>query len=499
MRVCLLLICLNLLLFHNFSFPQDTSSGISWGPLIQLSPDTLIDAPQPSIVVIGDTVHVTWWGAGLKFPYVRSLNGGQTFEEMRYIAPDSVGWVSNNWIISSGKRLHAFFYAEKENNNTYFLYHMKSEDGGNSWSTPYLFADSTHIQGGGAGGEFLPSATALGDTVAFISNKPNDPPYRITSSINGGTTWKTSSYSFNAGTGMSISLTPRALHLIKGWGFDSSGIHSQFVIQYRKSTDLGETWSDSIPLSTVNNNAAMTPSIASDNDSNSGNIITAWRDEKYGCLTDVGCSIIGRQSSNNGDSFQSEIRFDRRLAGLIPYTAIHKNFIAVAWAEDIPYSYGGTWISVSTDEGSHWYSPFNVCDTSELGSVVISKNAIYVVVEKVIHNSTQSTCTMFRKGVLPITAVRENPPVPEKSFLSQNYPDPFNPTTQIFYGVARRAFVNIQIFNVLGQSVKTLVNEVKEPGTFTAVWNAEENTSGVYFYRIIAGSFVKTRKMVVIR
>jgi len=88
---------------------------------------------------------------------------------------------------------------------------------------------------------------------------------------------------------------------------------------------------------------------------------------------------------------------------------------------------------------------------------------------------------------------------PFEFHLYQNYPNPFNPATVINYGIPHRSRVRLQIFNVLGESVETLVDEEKEPGNHAAPWNASRLSSGVYFYKIIAGNFVQTRKMVLIK
>jgi hypothetical protein len=83
--------------------------------------------------------------------------------------------------------------------------------------------------------------------------------------------------------------------------------------------------------------------------------------------------------------------------------------------------------------------------------------------------------------------------------LSQNYPNPFNPTTKIEYSVETQHAVSLQVFNILGQKVKTLVNEVKSPGTYEVIFDASQLASGVYFYRLTAGSFVQTKKLMVIK
>jgi predicted GH43/DUF377 family glycosyl hydrolase len=89
--------------------------------------------------------------------------------------------------------------------------------------------------------------------------------------------------------------------------------------------------------------------------------------------------------------------------------------------------------------------------------------------------------------------------VPTEYSLSQNYPNPFNPTTKIRYQVPATGLVSLRVFNLLGEVVVTLVNEEKPVGTYELTWNTENLSSGVYFYRLQAGSFVETKKMILLR
>lgn len=89
--------------------------------------------------------------------------------------------------------------------------------------------------------------------------------------------------------------------------------------------------------------------------------------------------------------------------------------------------------------------------------------------------------------------------LPEKFTLSQNYPNPFNPTTNIKYQIADNSFVTLKIFDVIGREVKTLVNETKTPGSYSVDFNASDLSSGVYFYKIQAGDFSETKKMMLIK
>lgn len=83
--------------------------------------------------------------------------------------------------------------------------------------------------------------------------------------------------------------------------------------------------------------------------------------------------------------------------------------------------------------------------------------------------------------------------------LQQNYPNPFNPTTQINYQLAKNSKVSIKIYDVSGREVKTLVNETQAAGNHTSNFNGAGLASGFYFYRIEAGNFNQTKKMVILK
>jgi len=83
--------------------------------------------------------------------------------------------------------------------------------------------------------------------------------------------------------------------------------------------------------------------------------------------------------------------------------------------------------------------------------------------------------------------------------LHQNYPNPFNPSTSIQYQVSNISNISLKVYDVLGNEVATLVNEEKPAGSYEVNFNASKLSSGVYFYRIQAGSFVETKKMILLK
>jgi hypothetical protein len=89
--------------------------------------------------------------------------------------------------------------------------------------------------------------------------------------------------------------------------------------------------------------------------------------------------------------------------------------------------------------------------------------------------------------------------LPERFFIHQNFPNPFNPITKIKYSIPHLLQVQIKVYDILGKEIETLVNNEKPAGNYELSWNAANLPSGVYFYRIQAGSFIETKKMVLIR
>lgn len=83
--------------------------------------------------------------------------------------------------------------------------------------------------------------------------------------------------------------------------------------------------------------------------------------------------------------------------------------------------------------------------------------------------------------------------------LDQNYPNPFNPTTMISYQLPEKTFAVLRVFDALGRVVTTLVNDVKEPGNYSVPFDGSDLMSGVYFYRLQAGSFIETKRLVLMK
>ena len=141
---------------------------------------------------------------------------------------------------------------------------------------------------------------------------------------------------------------------------------------------------------------------------------------------------------------------------------------------------------------------FNVLDsTACINTNILPESAIFDTLTALTYNSlwtkTDLDCTPIGIKLSHISTV----PMIYKMY--QNYPNPFNPTTTIKFDIPKTSNVKIEIFDLLGRRVESLVNRDETAGTYVATWNATNFASGIYFYRITAGDFVATKKMLLIK
>jgi len=122
-----------------------------------------------------------------------------------------------------------------------------------------------------------------------------------------------------------------------------------------------------------------------------------------------------------------------------------------------------------------------------------------------LQQNADAAKTKWRR--LTVGIAENGPSVPLRYELMQNYPNPFNPSTAISYQLpapsgaegSAVSFVTLKVFDILGRQVTVLVNEVRQPGIHTVRWDASLFPSGVYFYRMEAGDFRATRKLMVVK
>ena len=98
-----------------------------------------------------------------------------------------------------------------------------------------------------------------------------------------------------------------------------------------------------------------------------------------------------------------------------------------------------------------------------------------------------------------LSSVNNDKEVPVNFYLYQNYPNPFNPSTKIKFEIPTSSVITLKVYDVLGREIETLLNEVKEAGTYEVELNASEFPSGVYFYKLTSGQFTSVKKLILLK
>ncbi len=151
-----------------------------------------------------------------------------------------------------------------------------------------------------------------------------------------------------------------------------------------------------------------------------------------------------------------------------------------------PHSSSGTEVQLVNNFGQTYYYEYSASFTTS--------NYLYAWLKGCNINGITYGDTAFTIGITqPFTEV------PAVYSLEQNYPNPFNPSTNIEFKIPENSFVKLIVYDQLGREIEKLVDEELNPGTYKYDWNAADYPSGVYFYKLQAGEFVQTKKMVLIK
>jgi len=146
----------------------------------------------------------------------------------------------------------------------------------------------------------------------------------------------------------------------------------------------------------------------------------------------------------------------------------------------------------TTDGGTTWTEQSSGTTTWLFGvSFTDSKNGTAVGWRGTILRTTNGGVTFVEEKEIDV--------IPNKYKLSQNFPNPFNPSTKIRYSVPQSSNVVIKVFDILGNEIEILVDEQKTTGTYEITWYAESLPSGIYFYQLQTSGFIETKKMVLMK
>lgn len=159
------------------------------------------------------------------------------------------------------------------------------------------------------------------------------------------------------------------------------------------------------------------------------------------------------------------------------------------------------------DEISNFYlttGSFKAPNTSAWATYANVSNTAILDTGVQIMRMTVLASTAFNLDYVAITLLtsdsnQDTSPVPTSYNLFDNYPNPFNPATNIKFNLPKQSFVSLKVFDELGKEISVLIADILRPGTYTYKWSPQDLASGIYFYRIQADTYLETKKMLLLK
>lgn len=274
-----------------------------------------------------------------------------------------------------------------------------------------------------------------------------------------------------------------------------------FSIHLQKVDSSGSLLWDSLGviLDTLNTNL----SLSYDFSTQCGYSTIAWP-QNTGGLWDLRTQIVRSDGSTvfqYGGIAVSSFTSRKNVYGVVPSDNVTSIFI---WADN--RAPGGTFAQRMDTLGQRFWNESDVfvCNPPYSGGGKITNDGSGgLIISGFVQSDFSIRAQQINKyGQLGqvITSVNDIAnQVPLEFLLYQNYPNPFNPVTQISYALPEPSHVVLKVFDVLGREVATLVDGYKEAGYYEATWDATNVPSGVYFYKLTAGSYTRVKKMILMR
>jgi hypothetical protein len=409
--------------------------------------------------------------------YYRSTDNGTSWTAPITLNSGSPGGIDKNWTYNSKNRVYAAWVAYNVGTSEWDLRFAKSDDRGLTFSPQVQVNDGNNIS---YRQWALPREDPKDSNTIYVSmtwDRRNfgtgySPPWQVfvAKSTNGGNNW------------------------LPNVALPDTGHSPQLI--------------GNIPYS-ITSSVAVSPVY--------NDVYVVWVDQYTG-VSGGKLNVFFSRSTNGGASFLPRVKLP---AAPNPDTSYHfqpwiecdrYGTVHVIWYDTrgfIANSAGGrkgTYYTYSVDRGVSWAPEERVSDTTDIFSGFVGHYQSFTTDSLKLY----STWTDVRNGQvhvyyswrpLPfITGIKNNNTNIVKSFkLNQNYPNPFNPMTTITYELPKPVNIILKVYDELGKEVKTLVNGMQNSGKYEVVWDASDDASGIYFYKLSAGNYSDTKRMILIK
>jgi hypothetical protein len=434
------------------------------GP-IQLSHDPALSI-EPRVATSGDTLHVLWYGVDLTggstgngIQYSRSTDGGMTFSGQITLA--SADTASNPGLIATfGSVLCVAFPGSL--GGIAGCITCRSTDAGEHWEAPLLAAADAQPR------ILRASDSEFSLTVA----NQRDRTFTLYRSTDDGLSWRSAATNLPALSDMQAQ--GGTLH---GVGPLQAGLHTE--VAYYTSTDQGVSWAFGEIVSPEDAITSLYPRIAVNE---AGTAFITWNDEG---------SIMLRRSVQGEPPWSTPVILSEGKGGVFPDIDCSNGFVAVVWDNNLG-ELGGINYRQSVDAAES-FCPLDT-PTSSPGAGGPSLKLDGERLHLVWSDHADTNAEIFYRGGTLSPDLR-----PKLYALGQNFPNPFNGTTQIAFDLPAASPVTLALYNLLGERVRTILDGYLQPLRYTYSLESGGLPTGVYFYRLSTPSFTETKKLVILR
>lgn len=436
----------------------------------------------------GSFLHAVWQDTrdgNTEIFYKRSTNEGVNWEADVQLTNQPTSKALPT-ISATGSSVHIVW--QENRTGDVEIYYKRSTDNGITWESDVRLTNNSGVSQD-------PIIRAEGTSVNVIWRDTRSGTYEMfyKRSIDGGNTWSSDTMLTAHSTGLaslnSLAIYGSNLHI----AWSDTRHNDDYEIFYKRSTNGGISWGEDTRL-TNELRISESPSVTC----NSSGVHIAWIDLRD---SNINAEVYYKRSTDNGNSWGADTRLTVYAYAGNPSILLSGSIVHVIWGvlpsgSEIHYkrssNSGNTWetsTQLSTSFSGAYYA-----------NLAVTGSKTHVIWHDVRNGSTNSEIYYDYNptgNTIGISTISTE--VPAAFSLSQNYPNPFNPVTNIKFSLPAAGFVKLTIFDMLGREVETLVSKNLNAGIYNADWDAANRSGGVYFYKLQAGEFTETRKMILVK